>query len=148
MSDVHELIEEIESGPEGPEVGAFFDLDGTLIAGYSANVFYQEFLRRRQMSAGEIARSLAAGIDMCVRGSDVTRLVEIVAGSFQGHAEDELLELGERLFVQRIAGMVYPDARQHRARAPAHGPHGRARVVGHPLPGGPAGRGPRHRRTC
>ena len=112
MTDVRDLIEEIENGPEGPEVGAFFDLDGTLISGYSANVFYQEFLRRRQLSAGEIARSLAASLDMSVRGSDVTRLVEIVAGSFQGHAEDELIELGERLFVRRIAGMVYPDARQ------------------------------------
>jgi len=112
LSDVRELIEEIESGPEGPEVGAFFDLDGTLISGYSANVFYQEFIRRRQMSAGEIARSLAAGLDMSLRGSDVTRLVEIVAGSFEGRPEDELIELGERLFVQRIAGMVYPDARQ------------------------------------
>ncbi len=112
MSDVRDLIEEIEKGRDGPEVGAFFDLDGTLIAGYSANVFYQDFLRRRQISAGDIARSLAAGLDMSVRGSDVTRLVEIVAGSFRGRPEDELLELGERLFVQRIAGMVYPEARQ------------------------------------
>lgn len=112
MSDVRELIEEVESGPRGPEVGVFFDLDGTLISGYSANVFYQEFIRRRQLSAGELARSVAASIDMGVRGSDVTRLVEIVAGSFRGHPEDELLELGERLFVQRIAGMVYPDSRE------------------------------------
>jgi putative phosphoserine phosphatase/1-acylglycerol-3-phosphate O-acyltransferase len=112
VSDVRELIEEIQGGPEGPEVGAFFDLDGTLIAGYSANVFYQEFIRRLQMSPAEIARSVAVGIDTTVRGTDVTRLVQIAAGSFRGRSEDELVELGERLFVQRIAGMVYPDARQ------------------------------------
>jgi putative phosphoserine phosphatase / 1-acylglycerol-3-phosphate O-acyltransferase len=112
MSDVDELIEEIESGPEGAQVGAFFDLDGTLIAGYSAQVFYQEFLRRMHMSALDITRSLVAGIDMGLRGGDVTRLVEIAAGSWEGRAEDELAELGERLFVQRIAGMVYPDARR------------------------------------
>ena len=112
MSAVDELIERIERGPEGPRVGAFFDLDGTLIAGYSATVFYQEFVRRRQISAGEVARSVLAGAEMSLRGSDVTRLVEIVAGSFAGRAEDELVALGERLFVQRIAGMVYPDARR------------------------------------
>jgi putative phosphoserine phosphatase/1-acylglycerol-3-phosphate O-acyltransferase len=111
VRDVRELIEQIESGPEGPEVAAFFDLDGTLIAGYSANVFYQEFIRRLQMSPADIARSVAVGIDTTVRGTDVTRLVEIAAGSFRGRSEDELVELGERLFVQRIAGMVYPDAR-------------------------------------
>jgi len=111
MRDVEALIEEIEAGPAGPEVGAFFDLDGTLISGYSANVFYQEFIRRRQMSAGEIARSVGAAIDQGLRGSDVTPLVEIAAGSFSGRAEEELAELGERLFVQRIAGMVYPDSR-------------------------------------
>jgi putative phosphoserine phosphatase / 1-acylglycerol-3-phosphate O-acyltransferase len=112
MSDVVTLIEEIEQGPRGPEVGAFFDLDGTLIAGYSANVFYQEFIRRRQMSPTDIARSVGAAIDQGIRGSDVTPLMEIAVGSFRGRPEEELTELGERLFVQRIAGMVYPDSRQ------------------------------------
>jgi putative phosphoserine phosphatase / 1-acylglycerol-3-phosphate O-acyltransferase len=112
MNDVDALIEEIEQGPEGPEVGAFFDLDGTLISGYSASVFYQEFIRRRQMSPADIARSVGAALDQSLRGSDVTRLMEIAAGAFRGRPEEELTELGERLFVQRIAGMVYPDSRR------------------------------------
>jgi putative phosphoserine phosphatase / 1-acylglycerol-3-phosphate O-acyltransferase len=112
MSDVGALIDEIETGPGGPEVGAFFDLDGTLIAGYSASVFYQEFIRRRQIAPGDVARSLGAVIDQSLRGGDVTPLVEIAAGSFRGRPEEELTELGQRLFVQRIAGMVYPDSRQ------------------------------------
>ena len=29
-------IDAIEAGPQGPSVGAFFDLDGTLVAGYTA----------------------------------------------------------------------------------------------------------------
>lgn len=112
MSAVAELIEEIEAGPDGPEVGAFFDLDGTLIDGYSANVFYQEFLRRMHMSAADIGRSVVAAADMSLRGTDVTRLAEIAVGSFEGRPEDELIELGERLFVQKIAGMVYPEGRE------------------------------------
>ena len=27
---------EVDASPEGPDVGAFFDLDGTLVAGYTA----------------------------------------------------------------------------------------------------------------
>jgi putative phosphoserine phosphatase/1-acylglycerol-3-phosphate O-acyltransferase len=111
MTTVDELIAEIEAGPEGPEIGAFFDVDGTLIAGYSANVFYQEFLRRMQMSPVDIGRSVVAAVDVTLRDADVTKLTEIAAASWEGKAEDELIELGERLFVQKIAGMVYPAAR-------------------------------------
>lgn len=112
MTSVEELIAEVEAGPEGPEIGAFFDVDGTLIAGYSANVFYQEFLRRMQMSPADIGRSVVAAVDVTLRDADVTKLTEIAAASWEGRAEDELTELGERLFVQKIAGMVYPAARQ------------------------------------
>ena len=70
MSDVDELIEEIERRPEGPEVGAFFDLDGTLIAGYSANVFYQEFVRApADVGPASIARSLAPRSTQCDSGA-------------------------------------------------------------------------------
>jgi putative phosphoserine phosphatase / 1-acylglycerol-3-phosphate O-acyltransferase len=111
MTSVDELIGAVEAGPEGPEIGAFFDVDGTLIAGYSANVFYQEFLRRLQMSPMDIGRSVVAAVDVTLRDADVTKLTEIAAASWEGRAEDELIELGERLFVQKIAGMVYPAAR-------------------------------------
>jgi putative phosphoserine phosphatase/1-acylglycerol-3-phosphate O-acyltransferase len=112
MTSVDALIADIEAAPEGPEVGAFFDVDGTLIAGYSANVFYQEFLRRMQMSPADIGRSVVAAVDVTLRDADVTKLTEIAAASWEGRAEDELIELGERLFVQKIAGMVYPSARE------------------------------------
>jgi putative phosphoserine phosphatase/1-acylglycerol-3-phosphate O-acyltransferase len=39
MTDVTELLDEVGRAPKGPEVGAFFDFDGTLIAGYSASAF-------------------------------------------------------------------------------------------------------------
>src|SRR5258708_4548380 len=48
---------------------------------------------------------------MSLRGADVTGLMRLAAQAMAGHSEDELTELGERLFVQRIAGMVYPEAR-------------------------------------
>jgi putative phosphoserine phosphatase/1-acylglycerol-3-phosphate O-acyltransferase len=112
MTSVAELVAEVEAGPGGPEIGAFFDVDGTLIAGYSANVFYQDFLRRLQISPIDIGRSVVAAVDVTLRDADVTKLTQIAAAAWEGRSEDELLELGERLFVQRIAGMVYPAARE------------------------------------
>jgi putative phosphoserine phosphatase/1-acylglycerol-3-phosphate O-acyltransferase len=44
---------EIGAGPEGPEVGAFFDLDGTLVAGYTAAAQTRDRLRRRDLRVVE-----------------------------------------------------------------------------------------------
>jgi putative phosphoserine phosphatase/1-acylglycerol-3-phosphate O-acyltransferase len=44
---VTDAIAAIEAGPRGPQVGAFFDFDGTLIDGYSAAPYFAERLRRR-----------------------------------------------------------------------------------------------------
>ena len=50
---LHGPTAEVESGPEGPEVGAFFDLDGTLVAGYTAAVQTRDRLRRRDLRVVE-----------------------------------------------------------------------------------------------
>jgi putative phosphoserine phosphatase/1-acylglycerol-3-phosphate O-acyltransferase len=112
MTGVAELLEEVERAPAGPEVGAFFDFDGTLIAGYSASVFYQDRIRRFEMSPGEIARSVLAGTEMALRGADVSKLMEVAVANWAGRREDEVSDLFDRLFYRRIAGMVYPEARQ------------------------------------
>jgi putative phosphoserine phosphatase/1-acylglycerol-3-phosphate O-acyltransferase len=112
VSGLDARIAEVEKGPTGPSIGAFFDFDGTLIAGYSATVFYLDRLRKRQVSPREIASTLIAGAEMGLRGADVGGLMRIAAQAMAGHSEDELSELGQRLFVQRIAGMVYPEARE------------------------------------
>jgi putative phosphoserine phosphatase/1-acylglycerol-3-phosphate O-acyltransferase len=46
---------------------------------------------------------------MSLRGADVTRFMEIAVAAWAGRAADEIEALGERLFVQQIAGMVYPE---------------------------------------
>ena len=109
---IDELIAEIEAGPKGPKVGAFFDFDGTLISGYSAGAFYQDRVWRREFSAGELARTLLAGAEMAARGADVSKLMGVAIGSWAGRSEDEVVELFGRLFRERIAGMVYPEARR------------------------------------
>lgn len=111
MDELDKLVAEIEAGPKGPDVGAFFDFDGTLIAGYSAAIFFRDRVRRLQVSAGDLARSALAGLDMELRGADISKLMAIWVGGWAGRREDELEELGERLFVKHISGMVYPEAR-------------------------------------
>ncbi|TMC98301.1 MAG: HAD-IB family hydrolase [Chloroflexi bacterium] len=111
MRGLDARLAEVEKGPTGPSIGAFFDFDGTLISGYSATIFYLDRLLKRQVSARELASTVIAGAEMSLRGADVTGLMRIAAQAMAGHSEDELSELGERLFLQRIAGMVFPEAR-------------------------------------
>ncbi|HUE32946.1 MAG TPA: HAD-IB family hydrolase, partial [Mycobacterium sp.] len=40
-------VAEILASAPGPKIGAFFDLDGTLVAGFTAVILTQERLRRR-----------------------------------------------------------------------------------------------------
>jgi putative phosphoserine phosphatase/1-acylglycerol-3-phosphate O-acyltransferase len=112
MTDVDELLAQIDQAPTGPKVGAFFDFDGTLIAGYSASAFYEDRVRRFELSAGELARSLLAGLEMAVRGADVSKLMSVAVANWAGHPEQEVRELFDRLFAKKIAGMVYPEARE------------------------------------
>jgi len=110
-AELRALLSEIQAGPEGPEIGAFFDFDGTLIAGYSAEAFVLDAVRRRKVNPQMMVRSLLAGLDMQLRGSDVTALMEIAADAAKGRREETMIELGRRLFRERVAGTVYPEAR-------------------------------------
>ena len=112
MRVIEPLLRDIEEGPAGPRIGAFFDFDGTLIAGYSATVFLREQIRRREVAPDALARAALAGLEMQLMGSDVTKLLELAAGAWAGRAETELEDLSRRLFHDHIAGMVYPEARE------------------------------------
>ena len=110
MSDLGERIAEIEASPKGPQVGAFFDFDGTLIGGYSGNQFSRARLRAREVGPSELARTLLAVADMRVRGADVERLMRTAIAVWEGRPVDDMEQLAERLMMQRIAGMLYPEA--------------------------------------
>lgn len=46
-------VVEITAGLPGPRVGAFFDLDGTLVSGFTATAHAGDRIRRRQAGIGE-----------------------------------------------------------------------------------------------
>jgi putative phosphoserine phosphatase/1-acylglycerol-3-phosphate O-acyltransferase len=102
---------EIEEGPGGPAVGAFFDVDGTLIAGFSAVAF----LRDRVLSGHAGSRDLADAVLNAVRfqlgRASFSGLIAATAAWLRGVAEQELEELAERIFTGDIAAAIYPEAR-------------------------------------
>ncbi|MFI7587265.1 HAD-IB family hydrolase [Spongisporangium articulatum] len=105
-------LERIRSAPDGPQVGAFFDYDGTVIDGYSAATFYRHRLRRMQVGLREVAQLIMLGLRGLEDEEDFGRLLTLGFAGWAGHSEQELLDLGEHLFAGSIASTVYPEAWQ------------------------------------
>src|SRR6516164_3638768 len=104
-----QLIADVEAGPEGPQVGAFFDFDGTLIDGYSLSAFARYHLRSMQIAPADLGQMLLTGIQGVTSEEDFERFTVLSMRAWAGRSEDELAELGERLFVQAISGSLYPE---------------------------------------
>lgn len=104
-------LAEIEASPEGPEVGAFFDLDGTLVAGFTGVLMTQDRLRRGQMGVGEFIGMVQAGLNHQLGRSEFEDLIGKGARMLRGNSMSDLDELGERLFVQHVRDRIYPEMR-------------------------------------
>jgi putative phosphoserine phosphatase/1-acylglycerol-3-phosphate O-acyltransferase len=107
-----ERLAAIAAGPQGPGIAAFFDLDGTLIDGYSAVVVYRDRVRKRDVGLVELGQTLGLALDMRLRGADLDALAAYAVKALAGRQEEDLEEWGERLFRQEIAGMIFPGARR------------------------------------
>lgn len=106
-----ESLEEIGFGPGGAQVGVFFDLDGTLVDGFTATAHAGHRIRRRQAAFGEIAGIIEASVRYRIGRMPFERLLVRAAGYLRGESLVELDALGEYLFENRIAQRVYPHMR-------------------------------------
>jgi putative phosphoserine phosphatase/1-acylglycerol-3-phosphate O-acyltransferase len=105
-------VAEIMASPPGPKIGAFFDLDGTLVAGFTAVILTQERLRRRDMGVGELVSMVTAGLNHQFGRIEFEELISKASGALRGRILSDLDEIGERLFVQRIESRIYPEMRE------------------------------------
>jgi len=102
-----DAIAEIGASSPGPGVGAFFDLDGTLVDGFTAAVHVGDRIRRRQVRIGELLGVFEAALRFRFGRLEFEHLIVRAAGYLRGELIAELNELGERLFVERVAARLY-----------------------------------------
>jgi len=95
----------------GPRVGAFFDLDRTLLEGFSAYAYLGERLTRGAMSPREMIANLGAMLDYKLGRSGFSGVVGRTTEPLRGVAESVLEELGEDVFRKHLLGRIYPEAR-------------------------------------
>ncbi|MFV0494285.1 HAD-IB family hydrolase [Mycobacterium sp.] len=100
------------ASPAGPQVGAFFDLDGTLVAGFTAVILTQERLRRRDMGVSELLSMVQGSLSLSLGRIEFEELIGNATMALAGRMLSDLDEIGERLFNQRIESRIYPEMRE------------------------------------
>ncbi len=111
MSDVKQLLDDIENAPDGSSVVAIFDFDGTLIAGYSATVFIREQLKRGDLSVRQFAELMRAMTSFGLGSMGFSGMMAINAQFIRGIEERTYDEVGLRLYTKEIARLIYPESR-------------------------------------
>src|SRR6187401_353971 len=106
-----ELIREIEEGPSGPEVGAFFDLDGTLIATFSVFAFLSEGLRTGLLTASALGEAMLTALRFQTGQLSFSGFVNSTTSMLRDRSEEEFAAMGRRIFLDNLASQIYPEAR-------------------------------------
>lgn len=101
-------IAAIAQAPAGPAVGAFFDLDGTLVAGFTATAHAADRMRRGQARIGEVLGVLEASLRYKLGRMQFGPLLVRAATYLRGESLAELDAVCERLFDEEIAPRMYP----------------------------------------
>ncbi len=111
MSNIKQLLSDIEASEDGPEVAAIFDFDGTIIAGYSATVFIKEQLKRGDLSARNFFDLMTAMTNFGMGKLGFSAMMVVNAQFMKGTDEQTYTDLGEQLYIEQIARLIYPESR-------------------------------------
>src|SRR5262249_39998379 len=102
---------EIDEGPTGPRIAAFFDVDRTLIAGFSALQFLRDGLGNGLVSPGDFAAALATAVRFQLGQVGFAGFGTGTGGMLRGRSEAAFEAIGERIFRERLATEIYPESR-------------------------------------
>jgi putative phosphoserine phosphatase/1-acylglycerol-3-phosphate O-acyltransferase len=106
-----EITREVDAGPDGPHIGAFFDLDRTLVAGFTVFTFLLDGVLAGRIGPSGIARFVRAAFAFQLGRTGFSAFVGETLELLGGAAEADVEALAERIFAERIAADVYPEAR-------------------------------------
>jgi putative phosphoserine phosphatase/1-acylglycerol-3-phosphate O-acyltransferase len=106
-----DLTREILEGPSGPEIGALFDLDQTLVAGFSATAFLRERVTSGRISPKELSDSLAGALSFALGRTGFSGMLAGVVATYRGLSESVMKEQAEEVFEKRLAKDIYPESR-------------------------------------
>lgn len=105
------VVKEVEASPSGPQIGAFFDFDGTIIYGYSATTYLREQLKRGYITPRQLIELSKALVQFGTGNMGFSAMMMSISQYLRGIEEAEYLNFGEELYRKHIAKLVYPESR-------------------------------------
>ena len=104
-------IEEIDASTPGPQIGAFFDFDGTLLAGYSIVAFIAERWRQGEVGPAGLVRSATTLAGALAGTVSQREVIELGMSEWRGKRVADMEALGRALFERDIEPALYPEMR-------------------------------------
>jgi putative phosphoserine phosphatase/1-acylglycerol-3-phosphate O-acyltransferase len=106
-----DLTRHVAESARGPRVGAFFDLDRTLLEGFSAYAFLGERLRSGAMPPREMLANLSSMLNYSLGRVGFSGVVGATTLALRGISEAAFDELGEQVFRKHLLGRIFPEAK-------------------------------------
>jgi HAD superfamily phosphoserine phosphatase-like hydrolase len=105
--------------PSQPRVGAFFDMDKTLIAENSGSLYMRYRYQRGEISGADLLRGIGAYLQYKLGILDIRNWTKNMMVQFRGRSEQELEAEANRWFEDMVVDTIYPEAealvREHEA---------------------------------
>lgn len=111
MSLHKDVTQAVTDSPDGPQIGAFFDFDGTIMAGFSATEFFKEQIKRGEMSVTDFVETVSTIGSFSLGKIGFSGLMTASATLMKGVSEASYLEFGEDVYEKQIAKLIYPESR-------------------------------------
>ncbi len=105
------LTREIDEGPSGPQIGAFFDLDRTILAGFSAFAFLAKWVASGRASPAGLLQTALASARFELGQIGFSGLVAETAAMLAGYPEKEYASFAQSVFEGWLAATIYPESR-------------------------------------
>jgi len=105
------ITREVLESEGGPHIGAFFDLDRTLIKNFSAKQFFQTRLFSGKMTASEIVAQFGGVLVYAMGNGNFAGLAAVGAQGVKGVKETVFIEMGEEVYQKHLASEIFPESR-------------------------------------
>jgi len=111
MKHYAHVTADVDQSRGGRTTAAFFDFDGTLIAGYSILSFLKHRALSGNMPPREAIEQLVAGWEYGLNMTDFDGILAQTAASLRGISESLIQETALQIYETELSGNIYPESR-------------------------------------